>query len=215
MPMVDCPILQVDITTYWELYSEMFSVTGDANVARSGVMPSSGLLGLLATLDGTEESSRVDLYGFNWNTDKSYYKHMMSSEELIVQAVAAQFPRLRIHPTACNGLYHCEQLCDTGQFRTAVDEDNCQHQLAKARAGEVARFIDLHTTQHLDWHPGLRAELQGAAMKAGIRQPSDELLRAMARDPSEDMDVDRSRTPPFPRDPKAKTPHASKRPEPP
>jgi len=45
MPMVDCPILQVDITTYWELYSEMFSVTGDANVARSGVMPSSGLLG--------------------------------------------------------------------------------------------------------------------------------------------------------------------------
>lgn len=30
----------------------------------------------------------MDLYGFNWNTDKSYYKHMMSSEELIVQVGA-------------------------------------------------------------------------------------------------------------------------------
>jgi len=84
--------------------------------------------GLLATLDGSSNASQVDLYGFNWSK-KSYHKHRMSNEELIVQAVARRFPSLRINPTACDGLYHCEPLCDTGQFRTAVDEDNCQHQV--------------------------------------------------------------------------------------
>jgi len=54
----------------------------------------------------------------------------------------------------------------------------------------VARCLIMPTNKEL---------VNACCGSAGIRQPSDELLRAMARDPSEDMDVDRSRTPPFPR----------------
>jgi hypothetical protein len=63
-------------------------------------------------------------------------------------------------------------------------------QLAKARAGEEARFIDRHMTQHLDWHAGLKAELREAAQKAGIRQPSSTLLGSMARELSDDRHND-------------------------
>ena len=72
--------------------------------------------------------TQIDLYGFNWSS-KSYQLHQMSVEELIVQALAKQFPNLVIHPTACNALYSCDSLCDTNQFRLAVDQQNCKAQV--------------------------------------------------------------------------------------
>lgn len=84
--------------------------------------------GILAALDTVKNTSRIDVYGFNWS-DRSYAQHQMSNEELIVQALKEAHPRLQIHPTPCNGLYHCNQICDTAQFRLAVDEENCNRQV--------------------------------------------------------------------------------------
>lgn len=83
--------------------------------------------GILAVLNLVERGTKVDLYGFNWS-DRSYVQHMMSDEELLVQALRQDYP-LKIHPTACNGLYHCNQICDTAQFRMAVDEENCNREV--------------------------------------------------------------------------------------
>lgn len=55
-------------------------------------------------------------------------------------------------------------------------------QLEKAKSGGEARFIDQHTTSHLDWHTGLLKELKAAAKMAGIANPSNKMLRAMAKD---------------------------------
>ena len=55
-------------------------------------------------------------------------------------------------------------------------------QLEKASSGGEARFIDQHTTSHLDWHSGLLKELKAAAKNAGIANPSSKMLRAMAKD---------------------------------
>lgn len=59
-------------------------------------------------------------------------------------------------------------------------------QLAKATLGEQPRFIDKHTTQHLDWHAALKAELQDRAKKAGIKNPTQALLSLMAKTIAED-----------------------------
>ena len=79
-------------------------------------------------LAAVRQKTQIDLYGFNWSS-KSYQLHQMSEEELVVQAVARQFPNLVIHPTACNALYSCDSLCDTNQFRLAVDQQNCKAQV--------------------------------------------------------------------------------------
>lgn len=68
------------------------------------------------------------MYGFNWSL-KSYAAHRMNAEEQILRAVKQQHPDITIHPTACDGLYSCEELCDTGGFRLAVDEENCLRQV--------------------------------------------------------------------------------------
>lgn len=87
------------------------------------------LAGLLAVLAAVGPEAEVDLYGFNWSL-QSYKAHIMNQEELIVRALARSFRRMDIHPTACSGLYTCETICDTGQFRLAVDEEHCRIQVS-------------------------------------------------------------------------------------
>ena len=55
-------------------------------------------------------------------------------------------------------------------------------QIEKARRGGEPRFIDQHTTSHLDWHTALLKELKAAAKSAGVLNPSSKMLRAMAKD---------------------------------
>lgn len=83
----------------------------------------------MAVLAAVGSKVRVDLYGFNWSL-KSYERHKMSAEELIIQAVRQKYPNIQVHPTACKAaLYSCDALCDTNQFRLAVDEANCHKQV--------------------------------------------------------------------------------------
>ena len=70
---------------------------------------------------------------------------------------------------------HCLQVC-------ALRCKSFCLQIAKAEAGQEARFIDLHTTQHLEWHVSLLAELKAKAKKAGFKNPSDAMLRSMAQE---------------------------------
>lgn len=58
-------------------------------------------------------------------------------------------------------------------------------QISKAKAGGEARFIDLHTTQHLEWHKSLLAELKAKAKKMGIEKPTDAMLETMAKEIAE------------------------------
>lgn len=55
-------------------------------------------------------------------------------------------------------------------------------QIERARNGSQARFIDQHTTQHLEWHSQLMDELKLTAKKNGIVKPSKTELENLARD---------------------------------
>ena len=94
--------------------------------------PTCGLpAGFLAVLGAIPRTVKVDLYGFNWS-GKSYHFHQMSQEEYIVGMLRNLHKNMEIHPTACNGLYSCDALCDTNQFRLAVDEHTCREAVSSA-----------------------------------------------------------------------------------
>ena len=61
----------------------------------------------------------MHLFGFNWSR-KSYYQHVMSAEELIVQQLNATVPMV-LHPPACDALYSCHPKCDSSDYRAGVD----------------------------------------------------------------------------------------------
>lgn len=89
--------------------------------------------GALAVLGCLRSGQRLDVFGFNWNTDKSYFMHKMGAEGAIMARLLAAHGRaITIHPTACGGLYSCERACDNPKYRLAADgDDEACH--AKAR----------------------------------------------------------------------------------
>ena len=116
----------VSVSTGWLIHT--FLTSAHREHLTRDTQKHEGCAGLLAVLGAVKRNTQIDLYGFNWSS-KSYQLHQMSEEELVVQAVAKQFPNLVIHPTACNALYSCDSLCDTSQFRLAVDQQNCKAQV--------------------------------------------------------------------------------------
>jgi len=89
--------------------------------------------GALAVLGCLRPGQRLDVFGFNWNTDKSYFMHKMGAEGAIMARLLAAHGRdVTIHPTACDGLYSCERACDNPKYRLAADGDDAVCR-AKAR----------------------------------------------------------------------------------
>ena len=84
---------------------------------RTRTLPWSGLLAVLGCMI---PGQRLDIYGFNWSS-KSYYLHRMSAEEHIVRRLLAGQP-VTLHAPPCpDALYSCNPVCDTKDYRLAVD----------------------------------------------------------------------------------------------
>ena len=93
--------------------------------------------GALATLGCMKPRQRLDVYGFNWNTDKSYFMHKMGAEGAIMaRLLAPRSAAVVVHPTPCSGLYSCERACDNPQYRLAADGDDVA---CRAKVGTVLK----------------------------------------------------------------------------
>ena len=83
--------------------------------------------GAVATLGCLQPRRRLDVFGFNWNTEKSYFMHKMGAEGAIMaRLLAASGASVAVHPTACGGLYSCERACDGPKYRLAADGDDSE-----------------------------------------------------------------------------------------
>lgn len=97
--------------------------------------------GAVATLGCLQPRRRLDVFGFNWNTEKSYFMHKMGAEGAIMaRLLAASGASVTVHPTACGGLYSCERACDGPKYRLAADGDDseCRKKVRMAQRPYVA-----------------------------------------------------------------------------
>lgn len=75
------------------------------------------------------------MYGFNWNTEQSYFMHKMGAEGAIMaRLLSPRGAAVVVHPTPCAGLYSCERACDSPQYRLAADGDDMA---CRAKVGAV------------------------------------------------------------------------------
>ncbi|KAK9809048.1 hypothetical protein WJX72_008410 [[Myrmecia] bisecta] len=115
-------LLQIKFERYRHVYNSVLS--SSLTLEKPEAEPSSGLLGLLATLGCIASDATVNVYGFNWS-GKAYELHFMEDERRIVSRLQRRYPGLQIHPTACAGnLYSCSEACDRVLYRKAIDGDN-------------------------------------------------------------------------------------------
>ncbi|BDA44028.1 hypothetical protein COCOBI_05-2120 [Coccomyxa sp. Obi] len=111
--------MQINITGYWDLYNQVLS--DSTSLKRAGAMPSSGLLGVLTTVACMRPDQKLRIFGFNWNP-QNWFMHKMSAEQKIINRLLAG-RQVEINPTACDGMYTCDKLCDSLFYRLAKDGD--------------------------------------------------------------------------------------------
>ncbi len=64
---------------------------------------------------------KLRVFGFNWNP-QNWFMHKMSAEQKIINRLLAG-RQVEINPTACDGMYTCDKLCDSLFYRLAKDGD--------------------------------------------------------------------------------------------
>lgn len=75
----------------------------------------------LATVPCMRPGQKLHVYGFNWNP-QAWFMHKMDSEQKIIKRLFRGMD-VSIHPTACDGMYTCDKLCDGLFYRIAKDGD--------------------------------------------------------------------------------------------
>lgn len=76
---------------------------------------------MLTTVTCMRRDQKLRIFGFNWHP-QNWFMHKMSAEQKIIKRLLAG-RQVEINPTACDGMYTCEKLCDSLFYRLAKDGD--------------------------------------------------------------------------------------------
>jgi hypothetical protein len=77
--------------------------------------------GVLTTVACLRPDQKLRIFGFNWNKG-NWFMHKMDAEQKIIRRLLAG-RQVEINPTACDGMYTCDKLCDGLFYRLAKDGD--------------------------------------------------------------------------------------------
>ena len=77
--------------------------------------------GVLTTVACLRPDQKLRIFGFNWNKE-NWFMHKMDAEQKIIRRLLAG-RQVEINPTACDGMYTCDKLCDGLFYRLAKDGD--------------------------------------------------------------------------------------------